>query len=207
MNKSITSAMLALPLVSALLLSTQLSSGQKQVTMKLQKSTQVKTAETSDKKIVQPTGQALVNRPDISVLPRNDPNKSTNPRTAQTQTSESHSESTLDSCSWSLLLNDEVGSYFLTITGTGCLGCRVGTDLSQTVPGVLGFSLSPTGPWTETLTVFTDLNFSGNGTSETFYIKGVGVGTSTFHGQNIWSSFDVEFHVIPCTCPEIPIVP
>jgi hypothetical protein len=83
----------------------------------------------------------------------------------------------------------------------------MGTDMSQTVPGVIGFSKSPTGPWTETLTVFTDLNFQGNGVSETFYIKGVSPGTTTWHGQNIWSFFDQEMHVIACACPEIPIVP
>jgi hypothetical protein len=110
-------------------------------------------------------------------------------------------------CSWTLLLLNEVGQYYLISTGVPCLGCTIPNDLSQTAAGVLGFSHSPAGPWSETLTVYTTLDFSGNGTSELFYIKGQSSGASTFHGQNFWSSFNVDFQVVPCACPNIPIVP
>ncbi|MET0650391.1 MAG: hypothetical protein ABW208_27600 [Pyrinomonadaceae bacterium] len=110
-------------------------------------------------------------------------------------------------CDWTLLVLNEVGAFHLFSSGIPCLGCRISSDLSQSDAGVLGFSKNPTGPWTETLTIFTDINFAGNGTSETFYLKGVSAGASTVHAQNFWSQTSVPFRVEPCACPEIPTVP
>jgi hypothetical protein len=206
MNKSIKGALLALPLISALLLSTQPGSGQGQSTIKLQKSTRVKTTQASHKKVEQPSGQALVHHPDISVLPRSDGKKSTAPATAQSQTSEAESLAILTSCNWTLLLLEEVGAYELVINAP-CPLCPIPTELTHSNSSILGFSLSPNGPWTEDLTVMTNLNASGQGVSETFYVKGETVGASTIHADSLFSQFDIEFHVVACACPEIPIVP
>lgn len=73
MNKSVKCALLALPLISALLYSVHPSSGQGKGTVQLETATQPK----SDKKIVQPHGQARVNSPDIAVLPGDDGKQST----------------------------------------------------------------------------------------------------------------------------------
>lgn len=205
MNKSVKSALVALALISALLLLTQPSSGQKQGTLKLQKSTEVKTSKASDKKVVQPSGQALVNRPDIAVLPRSDGKQSTAPLT-QTQTSDTQSESPNSSCSFTLLLLEEVGEYWLILTAP-CPFCTVQSQVTHSNSGILGLSMSPNGPWTDSLTVSMTLNGSGQGTSEHFYIKGEAEGTSILHAENVFASFDYEFRVVPCACPTIPIVP
>jgi hypothetical protein len=159
-------------------------------------------------KIVKPRNQTEQENPVVLVLPRADRSGPSAKAPKPTNQAAAQSQAPLNpECSWSLLLLNEVGSYYITHYNMGCLGCRIGTDLSQSTPGILGFSLSPSGPWSETLTVYSQLDFSGNGTSEVFYIKGLTSGASTFHGQNLWSSFDVDFQVVPCACPEIPIVP
>ena len=203
MNKSVKSALLALPLISALLYSVQPSSGQGQHSIKLQKSTKVKSTQAADKKVVQPSGQALVNRPDVAVLPRADGKKSTTTSAAQTQTN----EAPLTSCDFTLLLLDEVGAYELVITAPFCPMCPVPTDVTHSNSSILGLSLSPNGPWTENIMVMTTLNASGVGVSETFYVKGEAAGASTIHFDSLFDQFDIEFHVVPCICPEIPIVP
>jgi hypothetical protein len=188
----------------------QSAPGQAKIT--LEKGTGKKTSNSevaAPSKIVKPSGQAELNSPVVLVQPSPIANNATaekakpnkQPTQAQARTSESLE------CSWTLLLLSEVGSYHLIITGVPCLGCNLPSELSQSTAGVLGFSHSPSGPWTETLTVYTQLDFSGNGTSENFYIKGLTPGASTFHAQNFWSSFNIAFQVVPCTCPEIPIVP
>ncbi len=206
MNKSVKSALVALALISALLFLTQPSSGQKQGTIKLQKSTEVKTPKASDKKVVQPSGQALANRPDLAVLPRTDGKQSTAPSTSQTQTSETQTPSSAASCSFTLLLLEEVGEYWLILTAP-CPFCTVPSQVTHSNSSILGLSMSPNGPWTESLTVSTTLNGSGQGTSEHFYIKGEAEGTSILHAENVFASFDYEFRVVPCACPTIPIVP
>lgn len=110
-------------------------------------------------------------------------------------------------CSLTMLLVNEVSGFYLVSQGVPCLGCTISTDLSQSAPGILAFSKSATGPWTETLTVSTTLDFSGNGTSELFYVKGLVIGPTIVHAQNFWSSTDLDFEVVPCACPEIPVVP
>ena len=208
MNKSVECLLLLFSLTIVFLLP-QSAPGQARIS--LEKGTGKKTSNRevgASSKIVKPSGQAEENRPVVLVQPSPQLNSATTESaTPKRQTAEAPGQSAITECSWALLLLNEVGSYYLTITGVTCLGCNLPTELSQTTLGVLGFSHSPSGPWSETLTVYTQLDFSGNGTSENFYIKGQAPGISTFHGQNFWSSFDVDFQVVPCTCPEIPIVP
>lgn len=209
MSNNIKLVLLSFSLASIFLLSTQSVAGQ--ATIKLEKGTSKKSSKVgadAASKIVKPQGQADEQRPIVSVLPR----VGTSSRQAglakpTNQTREAQGPNALTSCDWTLLLLNEVGAYYLILQNVPCLGCNLPSELSQSTPGVLGFSHSPTGPWTETLTVYTQLDFSGNGTSEDFYIKGVNTGASTFHAQNFWSSFDFPFQVHPCSCPEIPIVP
>jgi hypothetical protein len=93
------------------------------------------------------------------------------------------------------------------ITAPFCPMCPVPTDVTHSNSSVLGLSLSPNGPWTENIMVMTTLNASGVGVSETFYVKGEAVGASNIHFDSLFDQFDIEFHVVPCACPEIPIVP
>jgi len=209
MSNNMKCVLLSFSLAVVFLLSTQSAAGQAKIT--LEKGTSKKTSKSeagAASKIVKPPGQADEQRPIVSVMPRVETSSpSTGSAKPINQTAGAQGQSPLTSCDWTLLVLNEVGAYYLILQNVGCLGCNLPTELSQSTPGILGFSHSPTGPWTETLTVYTQLDFSGNGTSEDFYIKGQAAGTSTFHGQNFWSSFDVPFQVHPCSCPEIPIVP
>lgn len=160
---------------------------------------------TGKQKKIQLPPQSPGTRPEV--LPQSDNRSPGQTKSAKTQT-ETAAPAPLDpECSWTLLLLNEFHGYQLVSSSVPCLGCRIATNLSQSTAGILGFSSSPSGPWSETLTVYTDLDFSGNGVSETFYIKGLVVGASTFHAQNPWSSIDVDFQVVTCACPSIPIVP
>jgi hypothetical protein len=48
--------------------------------------------------------------------------------------------------------------------------------VAQTVSGVLGFSNSSSGPFTDTIDILVPLDATGNGESEPFYLNGVGLG-------------------------------
>jgi hypothetical protein len=209
MNKTLNCILLLFFLAILILVSPHNAAGQGKI--KLEKGTSKKTNDpkaNATAKIAMPRDQVDQHRPVIFVLPRPGAGGfSTETAKSGNQVAQIQEPSSPSTCDWTLLLLNEVGSYYLTLQNVGCLGCNLPTELSQSTAGVLGFSHSPTGPWTETLTVYTQLDFSGNGRSEDFYIKGVNTGASTFHGQNFWSSFDVPFQVQPCSCPEIPIVP
>lgn len=199
MNKTVKCALLALPLISALLYSVHPSSGQGKGTV------QLRTAPPkSDKKIVQPNGQAHVNSPDIAVLPRDDGKQSSAPATAQA--AEAQAPSPQDPCTFQILLPNEVTETWLQLTTT-CINCTVPSQLTHSNASVFGLSLSPNGPWTEELTVMTTLNSQGQGNSEHFFIKGEAEGTTVLHIASFLATNDYEFHVVPCTCAQIPIVP
>jgi hypothetical protein len=207
MNNSVKYVLLSFSLTIVLLLP-QSTAGQ--ATIKLENGPNKKTSKheaDAASKIVKPLGQADEHRPIVLVLPQVETSSPSTESAKRTNQATDALVQSPTSCSWTFLLLNEVGTYWLILSNVGCLGCNIGTDLSQTTPGILGFSHSPSGPWTETLTVYTQLDFSGNGTSETFYIKGQSSGASTFHAQNFWSSFNIDFQVAPCSCPEIPIVP
>jgi len=48
--------------------------------------------------------------------------------------------------------------------------------VTQTASGILGFSNSSTGPFTDTIDILVPLDATGNGESDPFYLKGVGLG-------------------------------
>lgn len=210
MNKSVKCFLMSISLTIAFLLSPQSASGQ--ATIKLEKGAGRKTAAPAadaNSKIVKPLDQTEQHRPIVLIQPRAQTSSgSTDSAKAKNQTTEAQTQATMaPECSWALLLLNEVGPFHIISTGIPCLGCRIPNELSQSTAGVLGFSHSPSGPWSETLTVYTQLNFSGNGTSDIFYIKGQATGNSTFHAESFWASNSVDFQVVPCACPEIPIVP
>lgn len=166
----------------------------------------VKDAESTGKqKKIQLPPQSPGTRPDV--LPQSDNRSPSQAKSAKTQTETAAAAPLSPNCSWTLLLLNEYKAYELYHAGVPCLGCRIPNYLSQYPAGILGYSTSPLGPWTETLTVYSDIDFSGNGVSERFYVKGLAIGTSVFHAQNDWGYLDVEFQVQPCACPSIPIVP
>jgi hypothetical protein len=160
---------------------------------------------TGKQKKVQLSPQSPGTRPDV--LPQSDNRSSSQAKSAKTQTETAAPAPLSAECSWLLLLLNEYKAYEIVHIGVPCLGCTIPNYLSQYSPGVLGYSKSPQGPWTETLTVYSDLDFSGNGVSERFYIKGLALGTSIYHAQNDWGYQDLEFQVQPCACPSIPILP
>lgn len=204
MSKSVFIAGVCLLLITAVVFSTQANNGQSD--LKIQKSSKGKVSTKPAKKIVKPTGQAAFNPPDISIV-GSEKEKSTKPAVTQAQTSEMQSQSPLTSCDWTLLLLEEVNPYELVVSVPFCPFCVIPSELTHSNSSILGFSLSPDGPWTESIIVMTTLNGSGVGVSETFYVKGEAVGASTIHADSIFDQLDIEFQVVACECPEIPIVP
>lgn len=142
------------------------------------------------------------------VLPQSNNRSPSEIKSAKTQTETAAAAPLSGECGVTLLAVDEMSVWHFEYWNVPCLGCRISTFLTQSSPGILGFSKNPAGPWTETLTVFTDLDFSGHGVSEAHYIKGLSVGTSTLHTQDGWTApINIDFEVVTCTCPSIPIVP
>jgi hypothetical protein len=210
MNKSVKFVLLSSSFTILLLLSPHRALAQ--ATIKLERGTDKKTSKLAANpatKIKNPSAQIEPHSPIVLVQPRAQPsNSSVTPVQPKSEAADAKAVTpTSPECSWSLLLLNEVGPYELVLTGVTCLGCRIPTQLSQSTAGILGMSNSPSGPWTETLTVYTQLDFSGNGVSDTFYLKGQAAGPSTLHAQNPWASNNYDFQVQLCTCPDIPIVP
>jgi|SRR5882672_9772318 len=179
-----------------------------QASIKLEKGTIKKTSKSEPDasiKIAVPKGRADEQRPIIEILP---PPKINEPSTESAATKDQAGPSApLSPCNFSLLLVNEIFQVYLVNSGVPCLGCTIPNDVSQSVPGVLGFSTNPAGPWTDTLTVSAYIDFSGNGNSEPFFIKGVTAGSSTMHMHSPWADNYFDFQVQNCSCPEIPIVP
>jgi hypothetical protein len=208
MNKSVKFVLLSSSFTILLLLSPHRALGQ--ATIKLERGTDKKTSKLAANpatKIKNPSAQ--VEPPIVLVQPRaQTSNSSVTPVEPKPAAADAKAVTpTSPQCSWSLLLLNEVGPYEVVSSGVPCLGCRIPTQLSQSIAGILGFSNSPSGPWSETLTVYTQLDFSGNGVSDTFYLKGQAAGSSTLHAQHAWASNYFDFQVQLCTCPNIPIVP
>lgn len=151
------------------------------------------------------------NGPILMILPNADlgATATAGPRQVKQGTTQTVTEalSPATPCNFTLLIVNEFFQTYLINSGVPCLGCLIQNDLSQSPSGVLGFSKSPNGPWTDTLTVNAQINFQGNGNSEPFYIKGLTVGTTTIHMHSGWADNFFDFQVQNCACPTIPIVP
>lgn len=211
MHKSVKRLLLLFTLAIAFLLP-QSAAGQAKITLGPGKEEISKTSKSeadTSSRIGKPTGRAELHRPILSVQPRSNPGGAASAATKaneQQVTETQQAESLLD-CDFSLLLVNEVFGTYLINTGVPCPGCTIPNYLSQSVNGVLGFSKNPTGPWTDTLEISAQINFSGNGNSEVFYIKGVSAGISTMRMQSPWADNYFDFQVQNCVCPSIPVVP
>ncbi len=151
-----------------------------------------------------PNAPALVS-PDVQI----GTSVTDSPQAANQNATQSVAEAPLPAppCNISLLTVNEVFPAVLVNSGVPCLGCTIPNQLSQNPSGILGFSKFPNGPWTDTLSLTAQIDFSGNGESEPFYIKGLTVGTTLMHMHSPWADNFFEFHVENCACPTIPIVP
>jgi len=162
-------------------------------------------------KTVKPVQANGPNAPLLMVLPdpKSGPSVAEAPRQSKTGATQTATEAPVPAtpCNFTLLIVNEFFQTYLVNSGIPCLGCTIPEELSQSTPGVLGFSKNPDGPWTDTLTVNAFINFQGNGNSEPFYIKGLTAGTTTLHMHNFWADNFYDFQVQNCECPAIPIVP
>ena len=99
---------------------------------------------------------------------------------------------------------------------TGLANTTIYWDVSQTNAGVLGFSTSPNGPFTETIRIPMTLDGTGSGQA-TYFIKGLSAGhtviteTSTQCGGGTAQCAGVippaDYTVKGCDCPSIPSIP
>jgi hypothetical protein len=74
-----------------------------------------------------------------------------------------------------LLILDDIGQVQI-IAFNGPRNTTVNFTTAQTSPGVLGMSLSSTGPFVESIVVPVPLDGNGNGQSEIFFVEGFCVG-------------------------------
>lgn len=81
--------------------------------------------------------------------------------------------------------------------------------ITQTTAGIVGYSLSPAGPFTPTLNIIIHTDGAGNGQSADIYIQGLTVGGTTTYGQSPYGfTNSINFTVLPqCNCPPVPVVP
>jgi hypothetical protein len=84
----------------------------------------------------------------------------------------------------------------------------VPVTLTQTTPGIVGYSATASGPFNPTLTLTIQTDGAGNGQSADFYIQGVQVGDTITYGETPYGfTTSVGFTVLPqCNCPPIPVV-
>lgn len=81
--------------------------------------------------------------------------------------------------------------------------------VTQTNAGVVGYALSPAGPFTPTLNIIVNTDGNGNGESAPVYTQGQLLGTTVTYGETPYGPTDtINFNVLPqCNCPSIPVVP
>jgi hypothetical protein len=81
--------------------------------------------------------------------------------------------------------------------------------VTQTNAGVVGYALTPAGPFTPTLNISVNTDGNGYGQSVPVYTQGQLVGTTVTYGDTPYGPTDsINFNVLPqCNCPAIPIVP
>jgi hypothetical protein len=84
----------------------------------------------------------------------------------------------------------------------------VPVTITQTTPGIVGYSATMSGPFNPTLTLTIQTDGAGNGQSADFYIQGAQVGETITYGETPYGfTTSVGFTVLPqCNCPPIPVV-
>ena len=81
--------------------------------------------------------------------------------------------------------------------------------VTQTNAGVVGYALTPAGPFAPTLNTVVNTDANGDGESVAIYTQGQIVGTTTTYGDTPYGpTTTIDFNVLPqCNCPPIPVVP
>ena len=81
--------------------------------------------------------------------------------------------------------------------------------VTQTNAGVVGYALTPAGPFAPTLNTVVNTDSNGNGESVDVYTQGQLVGLTTTYADTPFGPTDtINFNVLPqCNCPAIPAVP
>jgi hypothetical protein len=81
--------------------------------------------------------------------------------------------------------------------------------VTQTNAGVVGYALTPAGPFAPTLNTVVNTDSNGYGESVDVYTQGQVVGLTTTYGDTPFGPTDtIDFNVLPqCNCPAIPVVP
>jgi hypothetical protein len=95
------------------------------------------------------------------------------------------------------LLLERVTSLRIQVTN-GPANSTVSFNVTQSNAGVLGYSLTSTGPFTETITVPVTLDANGNGFSNDFFVRGVTVGQSTYNScsPQVGCTNTIDFTVV-----------
>jgi len=85
----------------------------------------------------------------------------------------------------------------------------ISVTVTQTNAGVVGYALTPAGPFAPTLNTVVNTDSNGYGESVDIYTQGQLVGTTTTYGDTPYGTTDtIDFNVLPqCNCPAIPVVP
>jgi hypothetical protein len=80
---------------------------------------------------------------------------------------------------------------------------------TQTNAGVVGYALTPAGPFAPTLNTVVNTDSNGYGESVDIYTQGQLVGTTTTYADTPYGPTSyIVFNVLPqCNCPPIPLVP
>jgi hypothetical protein len=81
--------------------------------------------------------------------------------------------------------------------------------VTQTNAGVVGYALTPAGPFAPTLNTVVNTDSNGYGESVDIYTQGQIIGTTTSYAETPYGpTSTVDFNVLPqCNCPPIPVVP
>lgn len=81
--------------------------------------------------------------------------------------------------------------------------------VTQTSAGVVGYALTPAGPFSPTLNTVVNTDSDGYGESVDVYTQGQLVGTTTTYADTPFGPTSyIFFNVLPqCNCPPIPVVP
>jgi len=81
--------------------------------------------------------------------------------------------------------------------------------VTQTNDGVVGYALTPAGPFAPTLNTVVNTDSNGYGESVDIFTQGQLVGTTTTYADTPYGPTSyIAFNVLPqCNCPPIPVVP
>jgi hypothetical protein len=114
------------------------------------------------------------------------------------------------SCDFTLmLLMDDIRIAYVNVYNYPP-NSTVPVTITQTTPGVVGFSATPppAATFTQTLNITVQTDGSGNGQSADFFIEGEQLGDTIIYGQTPYGpTTSIGLSVLPqCNCPPIPVV-